>query len=68
MLHKAGVIKQHNPNIEVGWDGGINQQNISRLAAGGVDVFDVGGFIQDSPDPEHAYNILARIADETGTT
>jgi ribulose-phosphate 3-epimerase len=68
LLSKASVIKQHKPDIEVGWDGGINQQNISRLAAGGIDVFNVGGFIQNSPDPEHAYGVLARIASETGTT
>ncbi len=68
LLGKVQVLKQHNPELEIGWDGGVNDQNISHLATGGVDVFNVGGFIQDSPDPEHAYKILERIADETGTT
>ena len=68
LLRKVDQIKHHNPNIEVGWDGGISDQNISQLATGGVDVFNVGGFIQNSPKPEHTYRILSRIAEETGTT
>jgi len=35
---------------------------------GGVDVLDVGGYIQDAADPQKAYERLARIAEETGTT
>ncbi|HET7528791.1 MAG TPA: hypothetical protein VFJ84_00995 [Candidatus Saccharimonadales bacterium] len=68
LLHKIKEIKQHNPNLEIGWDGGINERNISQLAFGGVDVFDVGGYIQQAEDPHKAYLRLARIAQETGTT
>jgi ribulose-phosphate 3-epimerase len=68
LLRKVEHIKHAHPHIEVGWDGGINDQNISRLAFGGVDVFDVGGFIQSAADPQKAYETLDRIADETGTT
>jgi ribulose-phosphate 3-epimerase len=68
LLGKVELIKHHKPDIEVGWDGGINQQNISRLAFGGVDVFNVGGYLQNSDNPEQAYKVLERIAEETGTT
>jgi ribulose-phosphate 3-epimerase len=68
LLSKVEFIRHHKPNIEIGWDGGINDQNISRLAFAGVDVFNVGGFLQNSADPERAYKSLQRIADETGTT
>lgn len=68
LLKKAEILRQHRPDIEIGWDGGINSQNISQLAFGGIDVFVVGGFIQNSPEPERAYHILDRIAQETGTT
>lgn len=68
LLHKVHYLKDRKPEIEVGWDGGINDQNISQLAAGGVDIFVVGGFIQDSQDPEKVFHKLQRIADETGTT
>jgi ribulose-phosphate 3-epimerase len=68
LLSKVKVLKQHKPNLEIGWDGGINQANISQLAFGGVDVFNVGGYLQNSANPEHAYKTLSRIAEETGTT
>lgn len=68
LLNKVHVLKQQKPGLEIGWDGGVNNQNISRLATGGIDVFNVGGFLQDSPDPERDYNSLKRIAEETGTT
>jgi len=68
LLNKVGELKQHRPQLEVGWDGGVNDRNISRLAFGGVDVFNVGGFIQEAEDPQRAYKVLSRIAEETGTT
>ncbi len=68
LLHKVEFIRRHNSELEVGWDGGINEQNISQLAFGGIDVFDVGGFLLEAADPEKAFNSLARIAEETGTT
>ncbi len=68
LLDKVRFLKKHKPEVEIGWDGGVNTQNISELVLGGVDVLDVGGFIQESQDPEAAFRALERIADETGTT
>lgn len=68
LLSKVQTLKHQKPELEVGWDGGVNSRNISQLAFGGVDVFNVGGFLQDSPNPEHEYHVLRRIAEETGTT
>jgi pentose-5-phosphate-3-epimerase len=68
LLDKVKILKEHKKTLEIGWDGGINDQNISQLAFGGVDVFNIGGFIQKSDNPERAYGILERIADETGET
>lgn len=67
-LKKVEFLKSHKPDLEIGWDGGINDQNISQLAFAGIDVFNVGGFIQKADNPEKAYQTLDRIADETGTT
>lgn len=68
LLTKVQELKQVKPTLEIGWDGGVNTQNVSQLVLAGVDVINVGGFIQSSENPEHAYESLARIADETGTT
>lgn len=68
LLDKARFLKEHKRNLEIGWDGGINSQNVSQLVFGGVDILNVGGFIQNAEDPEKAYRTLERIASETGTT
>lgn len=68
LLKKVEVLKSQKPSLEIGWDGGVNDRNISQLAFGGVDVFNVGSFLQDAAEPEKVYKALARIAEETGTT
>lgn len=60
LLTKALQIKQLQPRIEIGWDGGINDKNARILAAGGVDVLNVGGFIQHAADPQAAYGMLVK--------
>lgn len=68
LLSKVSQLRQQRADLEIGWDGGINSQNISQLAAGSIDVFNVGGFLQTAADSEKAYKTLSRIAEETGTT
>lgn len=54
-IHKVEEVKKLNPYIQIAWDGGINDQNIRELSEAGVEVFNVGSFIQASPDPDAAY-------------
>lgn len=58
LLPKIAAIKSINPTAEIGWDGGITPHNIARLVVAGIDVFDVGGFIQSSDKPAQAYAAL----------
>lgn len=58
LLIKAQAIKHLKKSLEIGWDGGINDSNIHLLAAGGVDVLNVGGFIQKASNPKAAYATL----------
>ena len=55
LLSKAQELRTRKPTLEIGWDGGVSDQNAAALAAGGVDVLDVGGFIHHAPDPAAAY-------------
>jgi ribulose-phosphate 3-epimerase len=55
LLDKATAIKQKYPQIELAWDGGINDTNAMEISEAGVDVLNVGGFIQKSDDPWKAY-------------
>lgn len=61
LLQKVQEAKEHHPNLEFGWDGGVNFENAQQLATGGIDVLNVGGAIQKAENPTHAYTELAEI-------
>jgi ribulose-phosphate 3-epimerase len=61
-LEKVLRIREKYPDIEIGWDGGISDQNASQLAESGVGVLNVGGFVQKAENPEVAYAKLKEIA------
>lgn len=59
LLEKVRKIREHHPAAEIAWDGGINADNAPQLLAAGVDVLNVGGYIQKSDDPAAAYAKLS---------
>ena len=60
ILKKVADIRAINPTIELGWDGGITAENAPMLAEGGVEVLNVGGFIQHADDPKTAYESIEK--------
>lgn len=58
LLNKAQKIHRLNTEIEISWDGGINDSNAKPLIEGGIGVLNVGGFIQNSDEPKAAYDRL----------
>lgn len=62
LLTKVPQLRALKPGLEIGWDGGINAANAQQLAAGGIDVLNVGGFIQHAIDPARAYATLESAA------
>ena len=63
LLTKAHQAKKYHPDIEIGWDGGISDENAVHLAHGGIDVLNVGGFIQKAEQPQSAYATLKSLID-----
>ncbi len=61
LLDKVRRLRQLKPTVEIGWDGGVNDQNTKQLADGGVDVLNVGSFIAKAPDPAAAYATLEAL-------
>lgn len=61
LLVKVRQLRELKPSLEIGWDGGVNATNAAELAAGGVDVLNVGGFIQHAVDPAQAYAALGAL-------
>ena len=64
LLEKAHQAKEHHPELEVGWDGGVKPEVVQALVGGGVDVLNAGGFIQRSEHPHEAYRNLVKCLDE----
>ena len=54
-LEKIRLIKAINPNVEIGWDGGVTVDNAYSIVQGGVDILDVGGAIQKAGDSQAAF-------------
>lgn len=65
LLSKVQQLRALKPSLEIGWDGGVTLENASALAAGGVDVLNVGGFIHTAANPGDAYAKLKESVSET---
>jgi ribulose-phosphate 3-epimerase len=61
LLEKVKTLLELKPKLEIGWDGGINDQNALALMRGSVDVLNVGSFIHDAPDPAAAHEKLQSL-------
>lgn len=61
LLEKVTYIRHRRPDIEIGWDGGINAENITTLLHAGVTVCNVGGAIHSSESPQSAYENLQHL-------
>ncbi|HVV26193.1 MAG TPA: hypothetical protein VHC21_04155 [Candidatus Saccharimonadales bacterium] len=62
LLGKVQQVREQYPHVEIGWDGGINDQNARVLVEAGVDVLNAGKFIQGASDPHAEYEILVKAS------
>ena len=66
LLEKAHQLKAWKSQLELGWDGGVNDKNAAALAEGGIDVLNAGGFLHGTRAPEDAYaTLVAAVEAET---
>jgi len=65
-LEKIRLIKAIKPDVEIGWDGGVNVQNAYNLSQGGIDVLNVGGTIAKADDPASVYATLVNEINKHG--
>lgn len=63
---KVSLIKAIKPDVEIGWDGGINLSNVRAIAHSGVDVLNVGGALSQSEDPAAMYQSLVVESERKG--
>lgn len=65
-LEKIRLVRKIKPEVEVGWDGGVNIENAYTLTQGGVDVLNTGGAIMNSENPTDTYNQLVKEINKHG--
>ena len=65
-LEKVRLIRNINQSVEIGWDGGVNIENVYGLAQGGIDVLNVGATIAQAEDPQSTYATLVNEINKHG--
>jgi ribulose-phosphate 3-epimerase len=58
VVRRVENIRKLNKKIKIQIDGGINAENIRKLAKLGVNYFNVGSFVAESKNPEEALKEL----------
>lgn len=65
-LEKVRLVRGIHPEVEIGWDGGANVENVYGLSQGTVDVVNVGGAISKADDPAAMYTQLVNEINKHG--
>lgn len=64
VLEKISVFRKDYPDIEIGIDGGIKENNIAGIARTGVNVIYIGSGVFLQPDPAASYRRLKTLAEK----
>lgn len=65
-IEKVKIIRNIKGQVEIGWDGGANIENVRALSHADIDVINVGSFISKNPNPREAYEALVVESDKRG--
>ncbi|MDO8265666.1 MAG: hypothetical protein Q7T41_01835 [Candidatus Saccharibacteria bacterium] len=61
ILKKVEQVRHEYPDVEIGWDGGINAENAAQIVKAGVTVLNVGGYFKKAEDPKKAYATMKSL-------
>lgn len=65
-IEKVPLITAIKSDVEIGWDGGANMENVRAIAHAGVQVINVGAALATSQNPAAAYDELVKEAERKG--
>lgn len=65
-VEKVRLVKAISPNIEVGWDGGANIDNLMMIVQSGVDIINVGSAISMANDPAGIFRAMVALSAKEG--
>jgi ribulose-phosphate 3-epimerase len=63
VLDKITDLRRDFPDLEIGIDGGVKDNNIAAIARTGVDVICIGSAVFNQPDPAASYRRLTALAE-----
>lgn len=61
-VNKIRLIHAINPEVEIGWDGGANMNNLFGIVRGGVNVINVGSAIAKADNGDEVYKAMTDLA------
>lgn len=61
LLEKVIKIRKISRTVEIGWDGGVNDKNAQALVDAGVNVLNVGGYIQRARNPRASFDSIENL-------
>ena len=65
VMDKVAELRSKRPDIEIGVDGGIKENNIAQVARAGVDIIFVGSAISLQPQPGESFRRLLALAQQS---
>lgn len=63
---KIALIRNMKPEVEIGWDGGANINNLRALAHADLDVINVGSALSKAENVSESYKALVGEIDKNG--
>lgn len=65
-MEKIPLIRNMKPEVEIGWDGGVNMSNVRALAHADLDIINVGSAIAKAENPAAVYQQMVAEIDKSG--
>ncbi len=65
-VEKMRLVRAISPNVEIGWDGGANIDNLMMIIQSGVDIINVGSAISMSNNPSETYQAMLELTTKEG--
>lgn len=67
-IEKVPIVKEIDANVEIGWGGGANIQNVRAIAHNEVNVINVGTALSQSPNPAETFSALTAEIEKQGVS
>lgn len=65
-MEKIPLIRNMKPEVEIGWDGGVDMTNVRALAHADLDIINVGSAITKAENPAVVFQEMVAEIDKNG--